>query len=51
MKLWKLILISVLAAFIFYGAMAYLFIKVANEIDSNGGLKAVVERIWEGNKQ
>jgi predicted neutral ceramidase superfamily lipid hydrolase len=51
MKLWKLLLCFLLAALTMYGAMAYVFVKVANEIDNNGGLKAVVERIWEGNKK
>ena len=51
MKLWKIFIMSILATLTTYGAIAYVFIKVANEIDSNGGLKTVVERIWEGNKK
>ncbi len=51
MKLWKLMLILLLTTFATYGAMAYLFIKVADEVDNNGGLKSVVERMWEGNKK
>jgi hypothetical protein len=50
MKLWKLLLLALVVIFIAYGSVAYLLVKVAKEVDSNGGLKSVVERIWEGNK-
>ena len=51
MKLWKLMLVMLLATLTTYGALAYIFVKAAEEVDNNGGLKAVVERIWGGNKK
>lgn len=51
MKLWKLMLVMLLTTLTIYGALAYIFVKVVDEIDNNGGLKSVVERIWEGNKK
>ena len=51
MKLWKLLLIFLIATLLMYGCIAYLFFKLADTVDSNGGLNSVVERIWEGNKK
>ena len=51
MKLWKLMLGLLIASVLMYGSMVYIFVKVVDEIDNNGGLKAVIERVWEGNKQ
>ena len=51
MKLWKLMILMLLATLTTYGALVYIFVKVADEVDNNGGLKSVVERIWEGNKK
>lgn len=51
MKLWKLMLLMLLATLTIYGALVYIFVKVADEVDNNGGLKSFVERIWEGNKK
>jgi hypothetical protein len=50
MKLWKLLLLALVVTLIVYGSFAYILIKVANDVDSNGGLKFIVERVWEGNK-
>ncbi len=50
MTLWKLLLGLLLVILTLYSAIGYLFVTVVNEVDNNGGLKAVVERIWEGKK-
>ena len=50
MKLWKLLLLALVLTLIAYGSFAYILIKVAKEVDDNGGLKSIVERVWEGNK-
>jgi amino acid transporter len=51
MKLWKLLLGALLITTLLYASVAYLFIEIANDVDNNGGLKSVVNRIWEGNKK
>jgi len=51
MQLWKLMLGLLIATVLMYGSMAYIFVKVVDEVDNNGGLKAVIERVWEGNKK
>jgi hypothetical protein len=51
MQLWKLMLGLLIAAVLMYGSMVYIFVKVVDEVDNNGGLKAVIERVWEGNKK
>jgi len=51
MKIWKLLLGALLITTLLYGSMVYLFIKIANDVDNNGGLKSIVNRIWEGNKK
>lgn len=51
MSLLKLLLCFLLATLTMYGAVTYLVVKVVDEVDNNGGLKAVVERVWEGNKK
>ena len=48
MKLWKLLLIGLLSTSVIYGSVAYLMWSAASEIDNNGGVKAIVERIWIG---
>ena len=40
-----------IASVLMYGSMVYIFVKVVDEVDNNGGLKAVIERVWEGNKK
>lgn len=51
MKLWKLLLAFLLTTLTVYGAMAYVLVKIFDEVDNNGGLKTVVARVWEGNKK
>lgn len=51
MKLYKLLIGAVLATLTIYGAVAFLVVKIVDEVDNNGGLKGIVERVWEGNKK
>lgn len=48
MKLWKLLLAMLLATLAFCVSVTYLMWAIASEIDNNGGVKAVVERVWNG---
>jgi hypothetical protein len=51
MKLWKLLLIGMLATSAIYGSVIYFMWSVASEIDNNGGVKSIVERIWNGKEE
>jgi hypothetical protein len=51
MKLWKLLLIGLLATSVIYGSVIYLVRSVASEIDNSGGVKSIVERIWNGKEE
>ena len=48
MKLWKLLLALLLIIAVMYGSTIYFMRIVALEIDSNGGVKSIVERVWNG---
>ena len=48
MKLWKLLLLLLLSTLAMYGSIAYVMWSITSEIDNNGGMKAVVERVWNG---
>ena len=48
MKLWKLVVVFIVLTFCFYGSLAYTVKVAVQDIDNNGGVERVLERVWKG---
>lgn len=55
MKINNVLLLGFLMNLIWWGAIIFLVISVGSctmkEIDENGGLKSIAERVWEGKEE
>jgi hypothetical protein len=48
MKVWHLVVILFIGFIVFSASTSYLIIKLGNVVVENGGIKKMVQPIWEG---